>query len=494
MPPEGRERRNSLTSPLLSPTSPAASLLCPGESCTDPLCSDLRGRSVDRDESVDSLVGVSVSGSMANLVQSSKEVRRMIREASFDSLTSDFSLDLSRSGALGASTELHLERLQGDVSGLSDTCGTMGRSISQMEYYAAVPSGMVTSRSEQGLSQHQHQHPSSVLPREGSLEPVRERERSTPDLRLNELPSAVRPTHFLRMTHLESPVHNNPAESSSSLEWESPLHGWHDLRHARYKLAVAGSRSASEYGGDDTASFVTNEDLDGLEWDCEGFSSAAESAAALQLQLQQLPEGAAGGMLGHTSWLPESLGRVELDLEAELEGSCLSSRASSANPSRSGSRRQSMDRFFHWNKRQPPSGRSSVERGSGDTPRQAIDHETLIKSFGVRVDNNAGIGGNPRLSMCGSTCSEESGFAEGGMDSSVTTIASTASAGGVATLSPVHEAREDQLPPSANATPCRKKASAASASTSVGRRKLFADEEGEAEKEEHLQVVIGDGA
>ena len=39
--------------------------------------------------------------------------------------------------------------------------------------------------------------------------------------------------------------------------------------------------------------------------------------------------------------------------------------------------------------------RSSVDRGSGDTPRQAIDHEALVKSFGVR----SGGGGSLETSV-----------------------------------------------------------------------------------------------
>ena len=43
------------------------------------------------DESMDSIVGM--TGSMVDLVKGAREVRRLIREASFDSLASEFSLD-----------------------------------------------------------------------------------------------------------------------------------------------------------------------------------------------------------------------------------------------------------------------------------------------------------------------------------------------------------------------------------------------------------------
>ena len=36
-----------------------------------------------------------------------------------------------------------------------------------------------------------------------------------------------------------------------------------------------------------------------------------------------------------------------------------------------------------------------MDRGSGDTPRQAIDHEALVKSFGVR----SGGGGSLETSV-----------------------------------------------------------------------------------------------
>ena len=43
------------------------------------------------DESMDSIVGM--TGSMVDLVKGAREVRRLIREASFDSLASEFSID-----------------------------------------------------------------------------------------------------------------------------------------------------------------------------------------------------------------------------------------------------------------------------------------------------------------------------------------------------------------------------------------------------------------
>ena len=48
------------------------------------------------DESMDSIVNWTLdppTGSMVDLVKGAREVRRLIREASFDSLASEFSLD-----------------------------------------------------------------------------------------------------------------------------------------------------------------------------------------------------------------------------------------------------------------------------------------------------------------------------------------------------------------------------------------------------------------
>ena len=50
------------------------------------------------DESMDSIVGM--TGSMVDLVKGAREVRRLIREASFDSLTSEFSLDFQVRGVV----------------------------------------------------------------------------------------------------------------------------------------------------------------------------------------------------------------------------------------------------------------------------------------------------------------------------------------------------------------------------------------------------------
>ena len=50
--------------------------------------------------------------------RSAKEVRRMIREASYDSLLSELGAALSVNEDIGASTEGMLDRLEGDISDL----------------------------------------------------------------------------------------------------------------------------------------------------------------------------------------------------------------------------------------------------------------------------------------------------------------------------------------------------------------------------------------
>lgn len=358
---------------------------------------------------------VSASASMRSLVSGAKEVRRMIREASFDSLASDFSLGDFCQNDIGVSTELNLDLLTYDLSDLKDNVSSMNKAINQIP--AEIQ--MSTSKSENaGLSKILQEETVPGSPRiEGS----------TPDLRhIDQRPKR----HFWKMNYtmneFDSPAHSGSLTNTEpeSLEWESPLHGWHDLKHQKYKVALS-SRSASEYGGDDDG-------LDGLEWDCEGYNPMDET----DLDHERLR--------GHKNWLPESTEGIELDLEAEL-----GSRCGSSSTSRSGSRRTSLDKYFYWNKvRQPPSGRSSVERGCGDNPRQVINQESLIKSFGVFP---LGVMQSEQEKVMSTSCvSEESGYQEGMETSGVGSIAS---ASGCLTLSPVHETKE---PTSANATPVRK--------------------------------------
>ncbi len=436
IPPEGRERVPP--SPVTPNAPPSLLLGCGNESCQDPYCSSVlvSRRSMERDETSESLV--SASTSMQSLVKGAREVRRMIREASFDSLASEFSLEMNEE--IGTTTEQMMDRLHGNLSELKGHCGSITDDVARTE-----TSLMASSRSEYNLSTS----PASPAPSSSSHQQQQQQlDSSTPDLRLLEKPRR----HFWRLSSTTAAGDvegSSPALTASSatattteessLEWESPMHAWHDLKKSKYKVALS-SRTASEYGGDDgdresvittggaeSSIVTTNDGMDAWEWDNDGVPSV--SGEAIELEAAAMVS-----MINHKNWLPESAERVELDLEAELRNTCCTSSTAS-------SRRSSLDRSFYFRMiRQPPSGRSSVDRGSGDTPRQAIDHEQLVKSFGVSHQRTKS-GGSNSLDSSG-----ESGYQDT-MESSVCSSSNMTAV----TLSPVHEAKEPT-----NATPVRK--------------------------------------
>ena len=111
VPPEGREK---LVSPSKRSTPASSSSLRKNLSCGDSSCKDMFCRAqqqsqlcnnnnstfcnIDRETSVDSIsVGPvsNVSKGMIGLIRGAREVRRLIREASFDSTASEFSLGVS---------------------------------------------------------------------------------------------------------------------------------------------------------------------------------------------------------------------------------------------------------------------------------------------------------------------------------------------------------------------------------------------------------------
>merc|ERR1719158_1574737 len=107
------------------------------------------------DESMESIHGV--SGSMVDLVKDSqrsnstsdcsggggdccgwewdsdelgaREVRRLIREASFDSLASEFSLDVSLNDGVGGQTAAQFDSLCEEIYNLKDNCDIMSEKI-----------------------------------------------------------------------------------------------------------------------------------------------------------------------------------------------------------------------------------------------------------------------------------------------------------------------------------------------------------------------------
>ena len=85
-----------------------------------------RKSTLTRDDfSMDSIAGV--SGSMVDLVKGAREVRRLIRETSFDSLASEFSLDLHEN--LGSNTASYFDGISCEVSRLKENCDSMSENI-----------------------------------------------------------------------------------------------------------------------------------------------------------------------------------------------------------------------------------------------------------------------------------------------------------------------------------------------------------------------------
>ena len=227
----------------------------------------------DREDSVSS-----VTGSMLDLVQEAREVRRLIRDASFDSLSSDWN-------------------------------------ISQYDLSPAPVPTMSTSNSAYALGGADDD---DVL--------ISDHHRPSKD--------------FYLMTAMSMDFGDPP----SSLEWESPTEGWHDLKESKYKMSIRGCVD-SEFD-DDGAEW---------EWDSEGFS------------LQQQSESDDIVVLENRDWF-----EPELDLETELK-------------SFNSSRRQSIESNTSSRSRQPPSGRSSVDRESSCEP---VSSSPQVKNVVVDLKQN----------------------------------------------------------------------------------------------------------
>ena len=305
--PDGKERYSE--SPSLSSrcSSPSSDLRCP------------------RSDSMDSDV-CSITGSMVDLVQNAREVRRLIRETSFDSTASDFSLDLSLNENLGASTADGLEGLCRGLSRLVDNCETIDQDMSFIP-----PAVMVTSKSTMsGLSQYttEGEDEEGNLVREGSIPDLRDLQRT---LRNNK--GLWKLTNFSNMSDRSRQA--SIVSDSGSFEWDSPVHGWTGMKGPRVPLAYHSS-SLSESG--DEIGSLTGSLVDPWEWDDVYYLEDGEDHVER--------------MTGHRSWLPDV--GAELDLESELRLLELSSSSTSA--------RSSLDREMFVRRRLPPSGRSSVAR------------------------------------------------------------------------------------------------------------------------------------
>ena len=375
VPPEGKERL-SQTQPISSSTSynieTSNNLSCGNIKCQDSFCSSQTNNTKNtsrcfRENSVDSLAGV--SGSMVDLVKGAREIRRMIRETSMDSLCSDFSLSSYNAGVIDMNPEeydylqqIDAEKFLNELSSIRTSCDELRDSLTT---YSPNRSNMLTgSKSDYGFRSLPTEANSQVSESTGKDANYTGDGTSSPDLRnlarkLRQKPTA-REKKLWRLSaplsDVDSPQHLNSsrnltAEEDSSLEWESPSHGWHDLRHVKYKVALHQSRSQSLAASDCEDNF---DNYDAWEWDSEGFGDEV-GKEGLNFELTR----------EHDNWLPDKM--LELDLESELgkvsfNGSINNSRRNSYCSTISNSDFEGNDSISRQI-RLPPSGRSSVAKG-----------------------------------------------------------------------------------------------------------------------------------
>ena len=383
VPPEGKERL-SQTQPITSSSSnnveSPQNLSCGDMRCQDVFCSSQKNNIKNnsrqyREDSVDSLAGV--SGSMVDLVKGAREIRRMIRETSMDSLCSDFSLNSYNAGGANMNSEeydymqqIDAEKFLNELSSIRTSCDELRDNLTT---YSPNRSQVLTgSKSDYGFRSlpvecHSQEFESRSKDANGTLEG-----NSSPDLKkiqltarkLRQKPTA-REKKLWRLSaplsDVDSPQHLNSsrnltAEEDSSLEWESPSHGWHDLRHVKYKVALHQSRSQSLAASDCEDNF---DNYDAWEWDSEGFGDelGKDNFSHYNLDFEVSRE--------HDNWLPDKM--LELDLESELgkvsfNGSINNSRRNSYCSIISNSDLEGTDSISRQI-RLPPSGRSSVAKG-----------------------------------------------------------------------------------------------------------------------------------
>jgi hypothetical protein len=331
---------------------------------------------------------------MVDLVKGAREVRRLIREASFDSLTSEFSLDVNE--GLGHSTASNFDSICNEISRLKDNCDTMGESI---DFKSCPGTSIKTSKSDYYLKE-----PSPAL---DSLDGS-----SSPDLRnLHKMiQSAPRTKALWTLTHGFS---DNDSNYSPIHREVSPMRyrdtSSTDTRYTHYKPIL--SSNTSECGD--------------WEWDSEGLNDFVS------------PEFGAGNMTGsgphHENWLQDEV--LELDLEAELFTSSQNRRYSSSG--------SDFESSLYRQVRLPPSGRSSV-MSAQDSHHDLksmmvlnISRSSSVNSLKSVDQSTANSSRNRRSKTAASTpTSDESGIEDRSSDlssmmSSVTTP-----------LSPVHETKE----------------------------------------------------
>ena len=370
------------------------------------------------DESMESIAGV--DGSMVDLVKGAREVRRLIREASFDSLASEFSLDLQND--LGGQTAYQFDSINDEISWLRDNCESMGENIEIKENVLLHQqhSRMKSSKSEQSFSKEST--PASMTS-QNSLS-------SSPDLR-----------------NLHKIIHSGPARNkalwtlthntgfSDNDSNYSPIHrdpSFKDIRNASYKVVL--SSNTSECGD--------------WEWDSEGLTAEF-------MNPDFVPE--------HETWLQDDV--LELDLEAELLTSTFAQRRrGSSQSSACGSDLDTSNMFGKV--RLPPSGRSSAMSNSIRENPDYPDLKALTSMTFSRSSSTSSLKGldssgyfyHPRKSSLDRSTgnlnrksfggsSDESGIEDKSMDYSMTSSSMKSSV--TTPLSPVHEAKE-----SPNKSPC----------------------------------------
>ena len=447
--PDGKERLS---------ISPVTLSRCQSPGSTDKNALERLGRedSLESENEIPSITTGDVSGSMLDLVQNAREVRRLIRETSFDSTASDLDLDFSLNENLGGSTAEGLNSLYG-LNKIMFNCENLEQDIS----FLPEPKLVSSKSSMSGLSQYagmEDEEDEGNLQREGSVPDLRVLQKT---LRTNK--GVWKLTDFSGLSERDGIFGSRQASivsDSGSFEWDSPIHGWHGMKSHRVPLLSSSNVSES---GDEVGSFVGS-GLDPWEWDdCYIIQDGEEGELVERMD-------------GHRSWLPEI--STELDLESELRLRELNSQTSSA--------RSSLDRGLVCVRRQPPSGRSSVERLSISSqgsslsddititgakpfkPRWSrsrsnsisrssdlnpVHHQQLYeyttRSRNLSISAESGIldtesMDSSRSSMDLSRCSTDTGISS--MDTSVSSVTSSLFVSSI-NLSPVKEAKEPPMTP-----------------------------------------------
>ena len=189
-----------------------------------------------------------------------REVRRLIREASFDSLASEFSLDVSLNDGVGGRTEAQFDSLYEEIYNLKDNCDIMSEKI---DFSAHENSVKLKSSKSTDFFREINNHSKESTPAASDLSGTsagNDVGNSSPDLRnLHKIIHSA-PARNKRMWTL---THNTGFSDNDSTY--SPIHRdssaspiFHDnTRDSRYKVAL--SSNTSECGD--------------WEWDSEGLGN-----------------------------------------------------------------------------------------------------------------------------------------------------------------------------------------------------------------------------